>query len=654
MSCDDNVIQLYPFFKGPKGDTGSATQEALDAAAAAQASATLAENAATSAIAASTPRVANYTALRQYTGTADALIVTDVLTGGLFVRATGTDDGGVFLTTNSGKTFRRQFSGVIQLQWYGDSDFAANIAMKTAKSLGIGEVHFTGTLKVFTGIKLVSTVTLVGSGAASSQIVTQAGFAGNVVETENFDAIQATQPAGTADGCPISYGVESCTVNGAVFSGQPTDKTGYGVRIYGRMLRLKSLVIGKTAGIGLYTEFPAIPAYTNFDSITDSKFSEIRDIEVLETGMEGFIFNGPTDQYLDNIFVGWPGGSRFDTFDATGPKQSKLFPGDPIHGIRLLRSCEVGFIHSYDNEYGYAVHIERKAGNPSIRFRANYLMGENSYGNVFIGDAVRYNINLLETHSNRRGPVKGGPNDALAGANPQVKIISTLGGQAKIDVFRDAPENGSLGIHLVGSDHDIAAQVYGYSNAFTGGGKGFLNEASSSKIKATVVSKRDANTMQVGYEEASTTVRNDLDVSARFCDMNINLPGGVNADIGTIYRLRSDRPVTTAFGNLGRLGPRMYSIADISSYDGTDNFSNKFVGYGAIDLSSTAVQTVTLSHKLVRTPNREDVSLTFSYESGSIPPIAWMAVIGTNSTSITAQIKFASAGTGTGKLAISV
>lgn len=528
-----------------------------------------------------------------------------------------------------------------------DVSGAVNTALATAQSLGVGEVYFRGTLGILSGIQARSTVTLIGDGVGTSKIKTLPGFTGNVYETFDFTAIQLAQPADTADGCPVSYGLVHCTIDGGDYSGAATATTGYGIRLYGRQLRLNNLIISRTANIGMYTEFPAVPVYTNFEAITDTKFSVIKDIEITDVKYEGFVFNGPTDQFLDNIFVGFPANSRFDTYDATGPKTSLLFPGEPIHGTRLLRSTEVGFLHSYDSEYGYAIHVQRQVGNPAIRLRANFLMGESSYGGVFIDANVRYQIALLETHNNFRGPTVGGPYPASAGINPHVNITSSLGGKiSNLDIYRDATENGCTGLAVSGVSHDITGNVWAFATGFLGGGKGVVNSAVASKLSLNVSSKSGASTLSVGFEEASTSTNNILDISVNSCATNISLLGSVDADNGTSYKLRSRSASVTGISNPGRMSSIPYLMSEIYDDDGVTKRRNKFQGSVAIDASLSTVQTAVFTHNLIRTPLEFEVTPSVSYDSGTIPTIEWMSVIGCNTTTITVQIKLAAGGSG--------
>lgn len=540
------------------------------------------------------------------------------------------------------------------LNGFFDVSLSVNYAIKFANEIGGADIHWRGILGILSGLKARSGVTLIGQGAKASVVKTLPGFSGNIYETFDFDTLQEDQTADTSEGCPISYGIEHCSIDGDNYTGTVTADTGYGIRLYGRRLRLQGLIVGKTAGIGMYTEFPANPEYTDFDSIADTKFSVIKDISIEETGYEGFVFNGPTDQYLDNIYVGWPAGSRFDQFDATGPKTSLLFPGEQIHGFRGLRSTEFGFIHSYNNNYGYAVYIKKGTTDPAIRLRGNFLMGESSYGNVYIDPAVRYNINLIETHNNIGGPSVSGPFASQAGINPHVSLNSTLGGAAKIDIWRDGDENGSLAFDFKGSDHYVHVQVFGFSGTYTGGGDGINNEALVSKLRAMVVSANNSNRMGVGYNEANTVRGSDIDVTCRFCDVNVKFNSIYPSDRDNSYKIKCDRAATTDILNDTRIGRNVSKRSDITIYDGTNFLSNKFVGSAEVDFSSTEIQTVTLTHNLFRTPLEDEVSMHLSYNIGAIPTVKWIAVIGVTSTQITAQIWFEAGGSGTGRLNINV
>lgn len=515
---------------------------------------------------------------------------------------------------------------------------------------GIGEVRFTGNYGWSKGVKAKSLVTLVGSGVGSSKISSLPGFQGNLYETDDYASLVASGVTETDQGCPISYGIESCTIDGFNFDGTVTAETGFGVRLYGRQLRLRNLIIGRTAGIGLWTEFPAVPVYPSFDAITDTKFSFISDIEILETGYEGFVFSGPTDMVLDNIFVGWPAGSRFDDYDTTGPKESLAFPGEEIHGVRILKTVEVGFIHSYDNDYGYALYVDRKAGDPPVRLRAKYLMGESSFGGIYFGENVRYQVGIFETHNNVGGPSTTGLYSASAGKNPHAKIKSNFGGKvSNLDIWRDGDEKGSTGLDLSGVSNWVEGNVFAYSANFSGGGKGAINSSGSSTVKVKVYSGT-TNRLGVGYEESADARANDLDIYASNCEVNISLLGANYSENGTSYKIKSVNHNAAGISGISRIGYNTYRNSDIQEITPSGVKYSTFVGSQVVDLGSTSIQSVTFTHNLVRTPEEREVALTLSYDTGAIPPIRWFSTISTSPTTIIAQIQFEGGGNGSGRL----
>lgn len=538
-----------------------------------------------------------------------------------------------------------------------DDTVAANAALIYCRDNGIGEIELSGDLAISATLFAQTGVTIVGDGMKTASIKTLPTFnagVSNMYETPNFAALVAAKVGSTAAGCPVSYGIENCTLDGRQYTGTPTATTGYGIRIYGRQLRLKNLIIGGVPNIGMLTEFPSDAVWSpTFEAIADTKFSVIENIETLQTGREGIVNNGPSDQFMDRIFVGWPGGSRFNTYDMTGPVESLLYPGEPVHGVRIHSTTEIGFLHSYDNSYGFAVYIERLPGKPAIRFRGEYVMGENSYGGVYIGQNVRYNISLLETHNNVRGPSVGGPYSAQAGANPHVKIDSTLGGNAKIDVWRDGQENGSAGVVLNGSTHNIQADVYGYSGNYLGGGKGVVDNSFASKVVANVFGK-STNSISIGFEHTSTAAQSDLDVTVNACNTNVSLLGGAGADNGTRYRIKSRNANTTGISGITRPASIPYLQGDFMDESGGVIKRNKFVGEQTIDFGLTTIQAVTFTHNLLRQPLESEVVLGLTYDSGIVPTVDWMAVISTSATTITAQVKFAAGGSGAGKISCRV
>lgn len=599
----------------------------------------------------------------------DSVVALDYATGNnsglLFFKVvaagTGVDDGGKYIDLPTlGLQLEQNMKLTPHVADWGakgnavDSDTTAvNNAITYVSSNDGGFLDFKSIYAGGGGFVLKTDVILRGQGLDKSKIGSLSGWSGNILETYDFAALEAADTADTDDGCPVSYGAINCVVDGDGYDGTVSDTQGYGVRLYGRKLVLQNLIIGRVAGIGLYTSFPAVPSYTSFDSITDTKYSVIRDIEITETGYEGFVFNGPTDQLLHNIFVGYPAGSRFDSYDTTGPKTSLLFPGEQIHGFRVLRSCEIGFVHSFDNEYGFAVYVKRQAGDPAVRLYGKYLMGENAYGGVFIDSNVKGKINFIETHNNSRGPTTGGAYSASAGLNAHFDCQSDLGFVAEVVSERLNDEQGSTAWDLSGINLDINGQIKAFDTSFAGGGIGVKNDCAASAIKALIASKSGAETLDKGFENASTETNNDLDISANSCDVNIDLLGGAGADTGTRYKMRTRSAGTTEINNLARLGQEPYLAADIITDDGNKR-RNKFIGSVAVDFSITGLQTLSIPYGnwLVRDPLEDEVRITLSYDTGTMPPVTKFAVsnIDTVSKEIDVFIEVTGGAAGTGKI----
>jgi hypothetical protein len=592
---------------------------------------------------------------------AGAIIVRD---GGITSSKFATGVVGAENVTATGSTEPRsindRFAETVNVKDFGavgdgvtDDSTAVNAAITAVSASGGGFVDFDN-IYVSAPIYLKTNVILRGKGLGTSGIYALAGWSGNIVETYNFAALEAAGTADTSEGCPVSYGLMDCFVNGSSYNGTVSATQGYGVRLYGRQLMLQRVIIGKIAGIGLYTSFPAAPSYTSFDSITDTKFSVIKDVEIIETGYEGFVFNGPTDQYLDNIYVGFTAGSRNDTYDTTGAKTSLLFPTEQIHALRILRSTEFGFIHAFDNEYGYAVYVKRQSGDPAIRLRGNYLMGESSYGCVYIDANVRGNVNLIETHNNYRGPTTGGAYSGSAGLNPHVSCNSDLGFIAKIDCYRENDEQGSDGVYLSGTSLDIHSSVFAYASSFAGGGKGLVNDCASSKITARIAAKSGAGTLDYGYEESSVAANNSVEIISSLCDVNVSFLGGTGSDSGSMYTIKTRSAGTTEINNIARLAQEPYLQANILTDDGTYKRRNKFIASVAVNFATTGLQTLSIPYGnfLVRDPLEDEIQLTVSYDTGTFAPIARLAVsnIDTVSKEVDCFIECTGGATGTGKI----
>jgi hypothetical protein len=187
-------------------------------------------------------QLADYTALRAYTGTRKSVYVTGYLASaapsgiaGLFVRddhdMTTTDNGGTVIVTSGGVRYKRAHpAGVVQAAWFGASTAAADNAAAVQSavnymgSIGGGVVEMdTGTLTCGSSIVMQAKTTLRGRGRKASTLqFTNAG-----------DGVQSTWPINSSTGAYVGLrNLSVVNTNGANTGGGFVDVGGTFIDLY--------------------------------------------------------------------------------------------------------------------------------------------------------------------------------------------------------------------------------------------------------------------------------------------------------------------------------------------------------------------------------------------------------------------------------------
>jgi hypothetical protein len=132
--------------------------------------------------------MANYTALRNYTGRATSIRITQVGLAGYFWRddsdTTSADNGGTIIVSSNGKRWKRAFGGTASGSWFGavgnGSDESATFTkiLNAATAQGFAEIDFGGlTITVANGCTLSNASNIViKNGALQGQLTNTTGY----------------------------------------------------------------------------------------------------------------------------------------------------------------------------------------------------------------------------------------------------------------------------------------------------------------------------------------------------------------------------------------------------------------------------------------------------------------------------------------------
>lgn len=469
-------------------------------------------------------------------------------------------------------------------------------------------------------------------------------FIGNVFDTNNFDTLQSNQYISESDGVPTGFNLTGFYIlgNKENYGAPVSSMTGMGMRVYGKQYIISDIRIHDTAGIGFYSELSVSGSIANFNPFSDAKPGYIRDLFIYNTDYEGMVFKGATDILLDQIFIGWPAGSLQETtFNPS--KRSLLYPSRTIDGLVMERGAELGFIHIFDNVHGWGFYA---ANDPSFvsRITAKYLMSERCFGNLFFGQNVRFQLAQVMCEENIGGD----------GTRPHIRDESDRGGESKnTTIFRGGQENGSSCLEVAGSNATWKGKII--SNVVRSGhGVDLIGSNNEVDFKTeNGIGITNSGEQSSGLIWRNGALNNKVMFKARNCTNNYNFE---ETNPASMFELISSFPATNAFSGVTTLVPDQYYSNSLSNYTGAGNPINRNKGKfnAPIDFSDGAVQVLTISHTLLRTPNRQDVNISMSLSTGTAPAISRLFVTRTSNTEIDVLVEIEGSSTATGNVAISI
>lgn len=562
---------------------------------------------------------------RATTGNIKSLCDADV-NGGIYRPFDG-DDG-----TNGGVVraigVSAQVAPKLDVRWFGvtfddatDDSQAWQAAIDFASYLTWGGVlSCPSGVSYAKGLILKTRVVIEGSFIERTVLKLPAGTVGNIIDSYEFDAFLASGEADVQDGVPTNFGLINLTLDGnrENVTGTPTATLGWGARLYGKRLVLDNVRINGVKGSGLYTALGSNSS-PPFDYRTESKPGYIKGLRIYGCEYDGWIYQGPTDIPIGDVFIGWPGNSLVDTaYDSS--KRSLVFPSERPTNMVIHGSAELtGFIHVFGNKHGWGYRIGD--GTTVTRVKATYLMAETTFGGVQINDNVRLQCALLDVHDNDGGD---GSNPFLQNNSTEPVTISN------VEMRRGGDDNGSTFIESNGNRLRITdGNLMGQGNP----GHGVVDSGANNSIKceanSCVGTAYDA-TDSVGHWVKAAASRHTADVFTVGCTIGQKYGTGA----GIAHYQGTDRGSATPFDNFNAAGTALRNAIDL--FDSSNNLRNHTkVSIQDIDASVTGFQTFSVNHNLLWQPTRYEVQATLVYESGTSPGIARAMVTNVSATQIT-------------------
>ena len=196
-----------------------------------------------------------------------------------------------------------------------------------AQGGGIARLPQTGDndpIDVDQAVVIPTDVRLVGTGSGGTTIRLAAGANTNVVESENFAALQGSNTWLVQDGMQHSFALVGVRVDGNAAGG---NTAGHGVAFYGKGYEITDVRVDDAAEDGIYSEGGRLSGQLG---IEDMPKTHIR-AKVYSPGNNGMTFRGPHDGIIDQLEV-----SQAPNIGLHVDESADFFGG-----------CEIGMVHTY-------------------------------------------------------------------------------------------------------------------------------------------------------------------------------------------------------------------------------------------------------------------------------------------------------------------
>ena len=262
-------------------------------------------------------------------------------------------------------------------------------------------------------------VSYIGRGRGQTTIYVEKGSDSDAFKSYRFDEFRDQKKYG--DSVDENFGPESKMPQNFMIKGLTIDggadfeetevehvfrctgnKMGYGMKIFGKRYIIEEVQIQNIPEVGFYSEFNSGEVVTPANSFRYFIGSRIA-LHVISSGEEGFVYRGPSDQRIDDLWV----------CSSCLTNKTKVFADredwelaavvfddrDPAYGsVPYCASPELGFGHVWRGFNCWGVVVCGHA-----RFKADHLIIESTNGG-FKNSRFSYSqINMLDVHDCRFG-----------------------------------------------------------------------------------------------------------------------------------------------------------------------------------------------------------------------------------------------------------
>lgn len=230
-----------------------------------------------------------------------------------------------------------------------------------------------------------------------------------IIESEGFDFWSA-YVSGSNVGYTLDGGLDGIILDGnAQYQGSVSNTLAdlvYAARIHSHRFHVGWLQIRRVKGIGAHFKYNRnlMDSY-RLDGVDDYGFQgdprgspspyDFKQINVIDTLYEAFVFDGPADipiWHLTTNYCGWLDNS---TTPIT-PRTSLLFPGEEIHSVRIHVPCKIGYLNANGALYGRSLYI-----GPNVRFHGDTIIPSSSWGAMLVDSSAYGSISSLVLQQNQ-------------------------------------------------------------------------------------------------------------------------------------------------------------------------------------------------------------------------------------------------------------
>jgi hypothetical protein len=247
----------------------------------------------------------------------------------------------------------------------------------------------------------------VGEGDSTTGVKAVDGFDGNIIDTEDFADLVTNQARTEEDGTLVQPILKDFFIDGnrENFGGTASATNGIGIRLYCLQPVIENVRIYNVAGHGLQTALDHThPNPIPFNSIEHSRIGYIDGLTILESGYEGWIFEGPADVPIRRFFIGNNGKAQA-VYNPFNPLTSLYFAGEADESVDNLVLNKVGAEfadgHCWNCLHGRGIRV--RADGVGVRARFFNTISEGNWGQVELAAGARVEF-YGEIHGNAGGP----------------------------------------------------------------------------------------------------------------------------------------------------------------------------------------------------------------------------------------------------------